>query len=105
MTNRAIWEEEYRPHLLDLDLERLEIEPARFAEKTGNRLVLTGGFDKRILEFGDRTAIRKTAIELLEPIRRNGVRYIFSTDHSVATNISYDDYQYLLDVVRENMYY
>lgn len=104
--------EEALPLILEVGFDALDpmeraagCDPARFAEKTGNRLVFIGGFDKRILESGDRTAIRKAAIELLEPIRQNGVRYIFSTDHSVSTNTSYADYQYLLDVFRENMYY
>jgi len=31
--------------------------------------------------------------------------YIFSTDHSVSTNVAYADYQYYADVFRDNMTY
>ena len=79
--------------------------PVRFAERTENRLVLIGGFDKRILESGDRDTIRREVIALLDAIRRNGIRYIFSTDHSISTNVDYQDYQYIVEVFKDNMAY
>jgi len=38
-------------------------------------------------------------------MRSNRVPYVFSTDHSISTNVSYGDYRYMLDVYRDNMYY
>ncbi len=80
-------------------------DPVRIAEKTAGRLVLVGGFDKRLLESGDREAIRRGVVELLDEMRSRKVRYVFSTDHSVSTNVSYGDYRYMVDVFREHMYY
>lgn len=80
-------------------------DPVRFAEQTDGKLVLVGGFDKRILESGDRDAIRKGVLEILDYMRRNSIRYIFSTDHSISTNVAYRDYQYMIDIFRDNMYY
>ena len=80
-------------------------DPIRFAELTEGKLVLVGGFDKRLLESGDRDAIRKGVVELLDYMRSNKVPYVFSTDHSISTNVSYRDYQYMVDVYRDNMYY
>ena len=80
-------------------------DPVRFAELTKGKLVLVGGFDKRILESGDRSAIRKGVVELLDYMKKNKVPYIFSTDHSVSTNVSYADYQYMVNVYRDNMGY
>ena len=80
-------------------------DPVEFAERTENRLVLIGGFDKRILESGDRAALRREVVELLSQMRSNGVRYVFSTDHSISTEADYADYQYMVDVYRDHMSY
>ena len=80
-------------------------DPVHFAERTGNQIALIGGFDKRILESGDRDAIRQGVVELTAAMRHNGVRYVFSTDHSISTNVDYEDYQYMLAVFRNNMAY
>lgn len=73
-------------------------DPVYFAEKTEGRIVLIGGFDKRILESGDRTAIKQGVTDLLNYMRDNRIRYVFSSDHSISTNVSYGDYQYMVDV-------
>ena len=80
-------------------------DPVEFARRTDNKLVLSGGFDKRILESGDRDAIKREIIALTNAVRENGIRYIFSSDHSLSTNVDYADYQYLLEVLRDNMSY
>ncbi|HPN85244.1 MAG TPA: uroporphyrinogen decarboxylase family protein [Victivallales bacterium] len=104
--------EEALPLILDAGFDALEpleraagCDPVRFAEKVGNRIALIGGFDKRIIESGDRDLMKKEAINLLNSMRRLGARYIFSSDHSISNLVSYDNYRYLLDVFRANMYY
>ena len=76
-----------------------------FARRSDNRLVFSGGFDKRILESGDRGAIKKEIVALTQAVRDHGIRYVFSIDHSISTNADYADYQYLLDVLRANWHY
>lgn len=77
----------------------------RFAEKYGDKLSFVGGFDVRILEDGDKTAIKKEVLRICDTMRRLKVGYVFGTDHSITPNVEYESYQYALDVFQENMYY
>jgi len=76
-----------------------------FARRYGDRLLFCGGFDVRILESGDRERIRQEITSLLEAVNKMGVGYLFGSDHSISTNVSYDTYRYALDVYREHMIY
>jgi len=80
-------------------------DPVRFAELTDNKLVLIGGLDVRVLETHDRDVIRTEVTKLINDMKANGVRYVFASDHSISTNVDYDDYRFALDVYRENMMY
>ena len=64
-----------------------------------------GGLDARVLESGDRALIRREVAALIEGMKSRGARYIFHSDHSLSTNVDYDDYRYALDVYREHMNY
>ena len=90
---------------LDPMERRAGCDPQVFIEKTGSRILLRGGFDKTILESGDRAAMKQSLLELLAMMKVNGVRYMFSTDHSVSTNVTYADYRYVVDVFRDNCGY
>ena len=76
-----------------------------YAEKYGEKLVFAGGFDKRILESHDRDLIRREIVRLMNGMKERGARFIFASDHSISTNVDYRDYQYLVEVYRENMFY
>ncbi len=78
-------------------------EPFDFADGFGDKLVLRGGLDARVLESGDRALIKREVITLLDGMKKRGGRYIFSSDHSLSTNVRYADYQYAVEVYRENM--
>jgi uroporphyrinogen decarboxylase len=80
-------------------------DPFEFAEKYGDKLVLRGGLDVRVLESGDRSAIRKEVTSLVQGMKARGARYIFSSDHSISTNVRLADYRYALEVYRENCWY
>jgi len=80
-------------------------DPFAFAEQYGDKLVLRGGLDARVLESGDRELIRKEVIQLVEGMKSRGARYIFSSDHSLSTNVRYADYQYALEIYRDHMTY
>jgi uroporphyrinogen decarboxylase len=77
----------------------------RFAEKYRDKLMFRGGLDARILESGDRDLIRREIVNLIEGMKSLGARYVFSSDHSISTNVAYADYQYALEVYREHMMY
>ena len=76
-----------------------------FARRYGDRLVLVGGFDVRILESNDRRLIGQKVGEHVDKMKSLGARYVFGSDHSITTNVDYDSYRYALDVCREHMNY
>ncbi len=79
--------------------------PLDYAERYGDRLAFMGGLDARVIESGDRPLIRREVTALIDGMRSRGARYIFHSDHSLSTNVDYDDYRYALDVYREHMAY
>ncbi len=77
----------------------------KYAELYGDRLAFVGGLDARILESGDRPRIQDGVIELLEGMKARGARYVYGSDHSLSTNIDYDDFLYSLEVYRAHRTY
>ena len=76
-----------------------------FAKRYGDRLAFFGGLDARVLESGDRPLIKREVARLIDGMKGAGARYVFGSDHSLSTNVAYDDYRYALDVYREHMAY
>ncbi len=76
-----------------------------FVEQYRDDLVFIGGFDKRIIETGDRGLIRRETTAWLDGMKARGARHVFGSDHSISTNTDYDAFCYLLEVYRENMMY
>ncbi len=77
--------------------------PLDYAERYGERLAFMGGLDARVLESGDRALIRREVAALIDGMKSRGARYIFHSDHSLSTNVDYDDYRCALDAYRERM--
>ena len=69
--------------------------------KYKDKLALVGGLDERILESHDPVLIRKSVGELIDNMKRIGARYIFASDHSISTNVNYDDYRAALGAYRK----
>jgi uroporphyrinogen decarboxylase len=80
-------------------------DPLRIAENYGEKLCLIGGLDERILESGDRDLIRRQVRRLVEGMKARGARYVYASDHSISTNVDYDDFRFAIDVYRECMMY
>lgn len=79
--------------------------PLWIAENYGDRLCLIGGLDERILETGDRDLIRESVTDLVTGMKARGARYVFASDHSISTNVHYDDFRFAAEVYREHMWY
>ena len=77
----------------------------QFAEQYGDRLAFVGGLDKMIYESGDRALMRREVVGLLGALKERGARYVFGSDHSVSTNVTMADFQFVVDVYREHMWY
>ncbi len=80
-------------------------DPLRIARNYRDRLALIGGLDVRVLESGDREYIENEVSLLLEGMKRADARYIYMSDHSVSSNVDYDDFRFALDVYRRHMRY
>lgn len=73
------------------------------AEDYADKLVFVGGLDARIIESHDRDYIRSEITALLSGLKERGGRFVFGSDHSLSTVIDYQDFQFALEVYRENM--
>jgi uroporphyrinogen decarboxylase len=73
----------------------------KYAELYGDRLCFVGGLDARVLESGDRDLIRNSVPGLVNGMRERGARFVYGSDHSLSTNIDYDDFMYSLEVYRD----
>lgn len=74
-------------------------------ERYGDRLVFVGGFDKRIIETGDKELIRREAARFIRGMKERGARCLFGSDHSISTNTSYEAYRTLIETYRKEMLY
>jgi uroporphyrinogen decarboxylase len=77
----------------------------KYAERYGDRLMFVGGLDARILESNDRALISHGVIDFITGLKQRGARFIYGSDHSLSTNIDYQDFLYALEVYREYMTY
>lgn len=72
-------------------------DPLRLAADYGRDIAFIGGLDAHIIETNDLDAIRRAQTALMQGMRRADARYIFSSDHSLSTNVSCDTYRAILD--------
>jgi uroporphyrinogen decarboxylase len=76
-----------------------------FAEPYAENLAFIGGLDARILESGDQNLIRRGVTNLMEGMKERGARFVFGSDHSVSTNVTFAFMKFACEVYREHMYY
>jgi uroporphyrinogen decarboxylase len=65
----------------------------------GHSLGFCGNSDMQVWETGDKELIRKEVLTKLNAAKGGG--FIFQSDHSVASNISGETYDYIVNLVRE----
>ena len=80
-------------------------DPLRIADRYAEQLVFIGGLDVRILESRDRDHIKKEVAGYLKGMKHRGARLVFGSDHSLSTNIDYEDFLFALEVYREHQAY
>jgi len=76
-----------------------------FAQQYKDRFVFMGGFDARILEGGDLAEIKSEVKKLITSLKDVGARYIFGSDHSLSSNVSFRSFKCAVDTYRELMWY
>ncbi len=65
----------------------------------GKRWAFNGNIDVRVLATNDRHQIRREVLRKLNAARGGG--YILQSDHSVPDNVSFDSYDYVVQLARE----
>lgn len=74
----------------------------RFARDWGDQLCFFGGLDARVLERGDPAEIEREVIRLIEGMKDLGARWVFGSDHSISTNVTYAAFSHAVNVYREH---
>jgi uroporphyrinogen decarboxylase len=92
------------PELVGMGLEALNplevkagMDPLRLKQDYGRDLVLHGGINAVLY---DRPAEIKSEIERLVPALKQGGGYIFSSDHSVPSSVSLEDFRQIVDLAK-----
>lgn len=93
------------PDLLEIGIDALNpievkagMDPVDLKSKYGDRLVLHGGIDALLWEDIDKM---EEEIRRILPILKENGGYIFSTDHSVPSSVSLEDFRYITDLVKD----
>jgi uroporphyrinogen decarboxylase len=77
------------------------VDPLALTETYGHQLAFVGGMDIRVLESGDRAAIKREVVRLTRGMIERGGRYVWGSDHSVPPTVGYQDYLYAVQTCRE----
>ena len=88
-----------------MERKALHTDPFVFAEKYGERIVLQGGLDMRVLETNDKEIIGREVANLVEGMKARGARFILSPDHGITPNVRYESWLHAVQVYREHMWY
>lgn len=90
------------PDLLDAGLDALQamevkagMDAVRIKETYGDRLVLIGGLDARVLESNDLSAVTALLEEKLPRLMEGG-GYILHSDHSISPRVEYETLAHFL---------
>ena len=75
------------------------LDAVELRKKYGQCLGICGNSNMQVWETGDEGMIRKEVLRKLNAAK--GGKYIFQSDHSVASNISGHTYDYIVKLVRE----
>ena len=78
---------------------KANLDAVKLRKQYGHKLGICGNSNMQIWETGDKDLIRKEVLRKLNAAK--GGRYIFQSDHSVASNVSGHTYDYIVRLVRQ----
>lgn len=78
---------------------KADLDAVELRRKYGQAFGICGNSNIQIWETGDKEAIRKEVLGKLNAAKGGG--YIFQSDHSVASNVSGQTYDYIVNLVRK----
>ena len=76
------------------------LDAVQLRKEYGSRLGICGNSNMQVWETGDKDLVREEVLRKLNAAKGGG--YIFQSDHSVASNISGQTYDYIIKLVREH---
>ncbi len=72
----------------------------KYGEMYGDQLCFFGGLDARVLERGDEAEIEDEVHRLVYGMKERNAGFIFGSDHSVSTNVSYRSFCHAIETCR-----
>jgi uroporphyrinogen decarboxylase len=103
---------DFRPHLpaiVEAGFDCIQALEAKtgmhvgeLAKDWGEKLCFMGNIDVRALESGDRLAIEEEVLGKLSAMKELRAPYIFMSDHSISTSVDLADYEFALQLARDN---
>jgi len=93
------------PELIEIGLDALNplevkagMDPVGLKEIHGRDLVLHGGINAVLWDDPDRV---RAEMERVVPVMKENGGYIFSSDHSVPSSVSLEDFRYIISLAKE----
>ena len=74
------------------------MDPVAIKRKFGDKLVLHGGINAVL--WDDREAIEAEMRRVMPKLKKNG-GYIFSSDHSVPSSVSFENFKHIVALAKE----
>jgi uroporphyrinogen decarboxylase len=106
---------DFRPHIesiVEAEVDCIQAMEAKtgmdvlkLAEQFKDKLCFMGNIDVRALESGDRDRIREECLGKLNGMKALRAPYVFMSDHSIPPSVKLADYEYMLQLYRENCRY
>jgi len=93
------------PHFYEIGLDALNplevkagVNPIELKKKFGDKMTFHGGINAML--WDDKDAITEEIRRVLPVMKENG-GYIFSSDHSIPSAVSLENFRYIIDLVKE----
>lgn len=93
------------PELIGMGLDGLNplevkagVDPVRLKQSCGDKLVLHGGINAVLWDHPDQI---RAEMERVVPVMKQGGGYIFSSDHSVPSSVSLEDFRGIVELARQ----
>lgn len=81
------------------------VDVVSLAEQYGAQIAFMGNIDVRVLEAGDKAAIEAEVAGKMDALKALNASYFFHTDHSVSPNVTWESYQFAIDVYKAHCRY
>jgi uroporphyrinogen decarboxylase len=106
---------DFRPHIdsiIEAGVDCIQAMEAKtgmnvvtLAEQYKNKLCFMGNIDIRALESGNRDRIREECLGKLNGMKALRAPYVYMSDHSIPPSVTVADYEYMLELYRDNCRY